>query len=72
MTYEQAQKILARVREGVHYPAAIVDKALFLTGDLDRDAEDGGQGVDQTLQGEGQREWFHASQRLVGRRYFGH
>lgn len=72
MTYEQAQKILNRVREGVHYPAAIVDKALFLTGDLDRDAEDGGQGMDQTLSGEGQREWFHASQRLVGRRYFGH
>jgi len=35
MTHEQAQKILDKVREGVAYPASIVDFALFLTGDLD-------------------------------------
>ena len=49
MTYEQAQKILNRVREGVHYPARIVDKALFLTGDLDRYEEDGGDKIDGVI-----------------------
>lgn len=72
MTYDQAQKILNKVREGVHYPAAIVDKALFLTGDLGAYEAMRGEGVDQTLQGESQGDWPHASSRLVGRRYFGH
>lgn len=35
MTYEQAQKILDRVRDGVYYPDSIVDFALFLTGDIE-------------------------------------
>lgn len=72
MTHDQAQKILNKVREGVHYPAAIVDKALFLTGDLGAYEKVRSAGVDQTLSGEGERDWFHGSSRLVGRRYFGH
>lgn len=72
MTYDQAKRILDRVKTGVHYPAPIVNKALYLTGDLDRYEEDGGQGMDQTLQNQSEGEWFHASSRLVGRRYFGH
>jgi hypothetical protein len=42
MTYEQAQKILDRVREGVNYPPGIVDFALCLTGDLDAHETHGG------------------------------
>lgn len=61
MTHDQAQKILNRVREGVHYPASIVDKALWLTGDLGAHEKMRGHGVDQTLQDEGKGDWFHAS-----------
>lgn len=35
MTYEQAMKILDRVRDGVLFPSHIVNLALQLTGDLD-------------------------------------
>jgi hypothetical protein len=35
MTYEQAQRLLDRVREGKTYPSRLVDYALFLTGDFD-------------------------------------
>lgn len=72
MTHEQAQKILNKVRDGVHYPAAIVDEALYLTGDLGAYEKVRGQGVDQAVSTEGERDWFDASSRLVGRRYFGH
>lgn len=72
MTHDQAQKILNKVRDGVHYPAQIVDKALFLTGDIGTHEKMRGQGVDQALQIESEGAGFHASSRLVGRRYFGH
>lgn len=72
MTHDQAQKILNKVRDGVHYPAQIVDKALFLTGDLGAYEKVRSQGMDQTLQSESQGDWSHASSRMVGRRYFGH
>jgi len=54
MTYEQAQKILDRVREGVNYPPRIVDFALQLTGDLDAYETHGGQGVGSEIQTQGQ------------------
>lgn len=34
MNYEQAHRILDRLKEGWSYPAHIVDQALRLTGDL--------------------------------------
>jgi hypothetical protein len=34
MSYYQAMQILDKVREGVPYPAHIIDQALRLTGDL--------------------------------------
>jgi hypothetical protein len=34
MSHYQAMQILDRVREGVSYPAHIIDEALRLTGDL--------------------------------------
>ena len=72
MTHDQAQKILNKVRDGVHYPAAIVDKALFLTGDLGAYEKMRSEGVDQALQSESEGTGFYASSRLVGRRYWGH
>ena len=35
MTYEQAIKILDRVREGIAYPKHTINAALRMTGDLD-------------------------------------
>lgn len=35
MTYQKAMQILDKVREGVHYPAWVINKALELTGDID-------------------------------------
>jgi hypothetical protein len=35
MSHHQAMQILDKVREGVPYPAHIIDQALRLTGDLD-------------------------------------
>ncbi|NBS70321.1 hypothetical protein EBT31_15625, partial [bacterium] len=52
MTYDQAKKILDRVKTGVFYPREIVDRALRLTGDLDDYAEDRGEGMVESLQDE--------------------
>jgi len=72
MTYEQAQKILDRVREGVNYPPGIVDFALQLTGDLDAHETHRSQGMGAEIQTQGQGRWSGASQDMVGRYYFGH
>jgi hypothetical protein len=71
MTYEQAQKILDRVREGINYPPGIVDFALCLTGDLDAHEAHGGQGVGAEIQTQGQGRWSGAGPDMVGRYYFG-
>lgn len=34
MTYEDAVKILDRVREGIAYPEHVITQALTMTGDL--------------------------------------
>jgi hypothetical protein len=34
MSHSEAIKILDRVRDGVHYPLYLINKALELTGDL--------------------------------------
>jgi len=34
MTYEDAIKILDRVREGISYPEHVITQALMMTGDL--------------------------------------
>jgi hypothetical protein len=72
MTYEQAQKILDRVREGVYYPDRIVDFALQLTGDLDAHETHGGQRMATEIQTQGQRGRGSSSTSVVGRYYFGH
>jgi len=37
MTYEEAMRLLARVREGIYYPVELVSEALAMTGDRDYD-----------------------------------
>jgi hypothetical protein len=49
MTYDQAKKILDRVKAGVFYPREIVDRALRLTGDLDDHETDGGDKIDGVI-----------------------
>jgi len=72
MTHEQAQKILDKVREGVAYPASIVDFALFLTGDLDAHEAHGSEGMGRAVQTQSQTSWGRAGQDLVERNYLGH
>lgn len=55
ISYEQAQKILDRVREGWDYPEATVRRCLWLTGDLEPHEELRGEGVDSPLQEESLR-----------------
>lgn len=72
MTYEQAQRILNRVREGATYPSRIVDYALYLTGDFDAYEETRGQGMVESVSEEDERRWSHAGTGMVERRYWGH
>ena len=66
MTYEQAQKILDRVREGVYYPDRIIDFALQRTGDLDGHETYGGQRMATEIQSESQRGRGGISSSVVG------
>ena len=71
MTYEQAQKILDRVRDGVVYPSGVVDFALQLTGDLDAHETHRSEGMGSEIQTQGQRGRGSSSASVVGRYYFG-
>ena len=71
MTYDQAQKILDRVREGVVYPSGVVDFALQLTGDLDAHETHRSEGMGSEIQTQGQRGRGGAGTDMVGRYYFG-
>ncbi len=72
MTYEQAQQILNRVRDGATYPSRLVDYALYLTGDFDAYEAKRGQGMVESVSAEDERRWSHASKGVVERRYWGH
>jgi hypothetical protein len=72
MTHEQAQKILDKVREGVAYPASIVDFALFLTGDIESHEANRGEGMGRAVQTQGQTSWGRASQDMVERHHLCH
>ena len=65
MSYEQAQKILDRVREGWDYPEATIRRCLFLTGDLESHEELRGPGVDGPVQEEDWRGRCRSRQILV-------
>jgi len=71
MTYDQAQKILDRVREGVPYPARIIDFALQLTGDLDAHETHRSERMGREIQTQGQPGRSGAGTDMVGRYYFG-
>jgi hypothetical protein len=71
MTYEQAQKILDRVRDGVVYPSGVVDFALQLTGDLDAHETHRSEGMATEIQTQGQSGRGSSSASVVGRYYFG-
>jgi len=49
MDYEQAKKILDEVREGVGYPSATIDCALYVTGDLALFARKRSKGMDSSI-----------------------
>ena len=72
MTYEQAQRILNRVREGATYPSRIVDFALYLTGDFDAYEEVRGKGMVEEVSAKDERRWPHVGKGVVERRYWGH
>lgn len=72
MTYDQAKKILDRVKAGIFYPREIVDRALRLTGDLDDNETDGGEGMAQALPDESWQRGRSSSSGMVGRYYWGH
>ncbi len=72
MTHEQAQKILDRVRDGESYSRAIIDAALWLTGDLDAHEAMRGEGMDQTLPGQSAAGWCRASESMVAQANFGY
>jgi len=72
MTYDQAKKILDRVKTGVFYPREIVDRALRLTGDLDDYAEDRGEGMASALPDESWQGGRSSGSGMVGGRYWGH
>lgn len=57
MTYEQAQRLLDRVREGKTYPSRLVDYALFLTGDFDAYEKVRSPGMVETLSAKGRERW---------------
>ena len=72
MTYDQAQKILDRVRDGVPYPARIIDFALQLTGDLDAHEAYGGQGMATEIPDESPCRWSGIGSGVVGQGYCRH
>jgi hypothetical protein len=72
MTYDQAKKILDRVKTGVFYPREIVDRALRLTGDLDDHETDGGEGMVESLPDESWQRGRSSGSGMVGGRYWGH
>ena len=65
MTHEQAQKILNRVRDRVHYPAAIINQALILTGDLDADEDERSEGVAEALSRKVGKKWVYGGPGMV-------
>lgn len=70
MTYEQANQILDRAKEGQQFSPFVIDRALELTGDIDPDR---GGGMGEALSKEGDGVWEKRSVLLVanhiGRHY---
>jgi len=59
-----ANSILSRLKDGEQFSQSVIRTALRDTGDL---ADDGGKGLDQSLQKENQSGWQERSLRLVAK-----
>ena len=59
-----ANSILSRLKDGEQFSQSVIRTALRDTGDL---ADDGGKGLDQSLQKENQNGWQKRSLRLVAK-----
>jgi hypothetical protein len=73
MTKQEAHELLTARRGGVAFLPSAIDYALFLTGDLRRDALYFSEGMDKSLQQEDQGSWQSPSDDLVAQsgRYYG-
>lgn len=65
MTHGQAHQILDRLKDGFVYPTRLVDKALWLTGDLDAHEAMRSEGMGQTLSSESLDGWGASSESMV-------
>lgn len=72
MTHEQAHRILDRLKDGFVYPSRIIDKALWLTGDLDAHEAMRGAGVDQEISSESIDRWSAIGKSMVEVNNHGH
>lgn len=59
-----ANSILSRLKDGEQFSQSVIRTALRDTGDL---ADDGGKGLDQSVQKENQGGWQERSLRLVAK-----
>ena len=59
-----ANSILSRLKDGEQFSQSVIRTALRDTGDL---ADDGGKGLDQSLQEKNQSGWQERSVRLVAK-----
>jgi len=62
VTYEQANQILDRAKEGQQFSPFVIDRALELTGDIDPDRS---PGMGEALPQEGDGDWEKRSVLLV-------
>ena len=71
MSHYEATKILDRIKDGANYPLAIINQALFLTGDIDghqfsgMDGSYGSAGMDCSIQPQGNISRTSGSTQLV-------
>ncbi len=72
MTHEQAHQILNRLKDGFIYPSRIIDKALWLTGDLDAHEAMRGSGMDQEIPSESIDRWSAIGKSMVATNHLGH
>ena len=67
MNLHQANTILDRHKEGTYaYSLLTITKALYLTGDIGAHEELRGEGMVDSLSGEGEGSWTERSEEMVG------
>jgi len=73
MTKTEAHELLTARRGGLSVLPPAIDYALFLTGDLGRNALEFGEGMDSTIQEEDQGSWQNKGNNMVALagRYYG-